>query len=67
MKIHMLDTKHIPQYVPKCACNRQIIKVTLHKGPDTVQCRLYLGFPYSTFLDKSSDNARLISNYVHFT
>ena len=39
MKIHMLDTKHIPQYVLKLPCNRSIIKATLLRGPDTVHSR----------------------------
>ena len=62
MKIHMLDTKHIPQYVLKFPCNRSLIKATLLKGPDTVHSRWQLGFPYSTFPDKSRDIPRLVSN-----
>ena len=62
LKIHMLDTKHIPQYVRQFPCSRSIIKDTLLKAPDTVHSWLYLGFPYRDFHDKSRDTQRLVSN-----
>ena len=62
LKIPMLDTKHIPQYVLKFPCNRSLIKATLLKGPDTVHSPWQLEFPYSTFTDKSGDSPRLVSN-----
>ena len=62
VKIHVLDTKHIPQYVRKFPYIRSIIKTNLLKEPGTVHSRLNLGCRYRDFPHKFRDTQQLVSN-----